>query len=93
MQPSPLVTLSECGTHNPAASAVVGDAVAEAAAATEEVKKLAAEVTRLVAELEDAQDQLSAVKVGVTVPCCSTLCTAQAVSRLDWRVTLAACSC
>jgi hypothetical protein len=37
--------------------------VSEAAAAAEDVKKLTSEVTRLMAELDSVQDQLSAVKV------------------------------
>lgn len=37
--------------------------VSEAAASAEDVKKLTSEVTRLMAELDSVQDQLSAVKV------------------------------
>lgn len=38
-------------------------AVGDAAAAAEDVKKLTAEVSRLVADLDDTREQLSAVKV------------------------------
>jgi chromosome segregation ATPase len=43
-------------------SCVVLLAVAEAAAASEEVKRLSEEVSRLTAELDDAHEQLSTVK-------------------------------
>lgn len=42
-------------------------AVAEAAVATEDVKKLTEEVARLAAELDGVQEQLSSVKVKVTL--------------------------
>lgn len=54
-------------------------AVRDAAAAAEEVKKLTAEVSRLVAELDDTREQFTAVKVryllsGCTLP---AVCTVQ----------------